>query len=47
MMVSTHWNKPENKDESDQIALSRHYTVFHGIIKKTLIYDACTVTFVE
>jgi len=29
------WNKPDNRDDSDQMTLSRHYSVFHGIIIKT------------
>ena len=30
------WNKSDNGDGSDQIGLSRHYSLFHGIINKHL-----------
>jgi len=29
------------------MALTRHYSVFHGIINKPHIYEAFTITFVE
>jgi len=38
------WNKPDKSVDSDQMAVSRHYTVFHGILNKPRIYDSYTVT---
>jgi len=52
--ISTRWssyrsnlNKPENKDDNDQLAISRHYSVFYDIINKPPTHKALTVTFVE
>jgi len=48
---STHrgtWNKPDNRDDSNQMALSWHNTMFYGILlNKPHAYDSCSVTFVE
>jgi len=33
------WNKPDNRDDSDQMAVSQHYSVYHGITNKPSIYD--------
>ena len=41
------WSHPDNKHGSDQMVLSQHYLMFYGIINKTPIYEAYTVTFVQ
>jgi len=41
------WKKPDNGDDSDQMALSRHCSVFHGIVNKPPGCEAPTVNFVE
>jgi len=35
------------RDDSDQLVLSRHYSLFHDIITKPLICEALTVSFIE
>jgi len=43
------WNKQYCKTDSDkdQMALSRHYSEYHGTINKPPLHEAYTVTFVE
>jgi len=40
-------NRPNCKNDKDEVALSRHYSVFHGIVNKPPVHEAYTVTFVE
>ena len=46
---SSNWNKQNCKTDSDtdQMALSRHYSENHGTINKPPLHEAYTVTFVE
>ena len=41
------WNKQDCTTDSDQMALSRHYSENHGTINKPPLHEAYTVTFVE
>jgi len=44
------WNRPDceiDKNDKDKVALSRHYSVFHGNLNKPAIHEAYTVTYVE
>ena len=40
-------NKLDNTDDSDLTALSRFYSVFHGVIYKLPIYESYSVSIVE
>jgi len=46
----SNWNRPNceiDKNDKDKVALSWHYSVFHGNVNKPSIHEAYTVTFVE
>jgi len=40
-------NKPEIRDDSDNMVLLWYFSVFHDIINKPSLYEAFTVTFIE
>jgi len=41
----SNWNKAEYKNDKDEMALSRHYSLFRGIVNKPPIHEGFTVTF--
>jgi len=41
------WNKPDNRDDTDQMALSRNNTMFHGILNRPPFYNSYNVIFIE
>ena len=41
----SNWNKQDCKTDSDQMALSQHYSENHGTINKPPLHEAYTVTF--
>jgi len=41
------WNKPDIRDNCDKTVVSRHSSVFHGIINQPHIYETSTITFIE
>jgi len=44
----SNWNRPNCKnDKKDDVALSRHYALFHGNVNEPSIHEVYTVTFVE
>ena len=43
----SNWNRPNCKNDKDEVALLRHHSVFPGNVHKPPIHEACTVTFVE
>ena len=43
----SNWNKPDDKDDKDQLALSQHYSVFHDTIHKPPIHEDYTVALLE
>jgi len=39
----SNWNRPDCKNDKDEVALSRHYLVFHGIVNEPPIHEADTL----
>ena len=44
---SSDWNKPDCKNDKDQMALPRQYSVCHGIVNKPHLHETCTATFAQ
>jgi len=46
----SNWNRTDcnyDKNDKDEVALSQHYSVFHGVVNKPPIHEAYIVVFVE
>jgi len=46
----SNWNRPNceiDENNKDKVALSGHFSEFHGNVNKPQIHEAYTVTFVE
>jgi len=41
------WSRPDCKNDKNEVALSRHYTAFHGIVNKPPMHKAYPITFAE
>jgi len=41
------WNRPNCIIDKDEVALSRHYSVFHGIVNKPSIHEAYIFSFLK
>ena len=41
------WNQPDIRDDSDQMVVLRHSSVFHDIINNLPIYETFMVTFIK
>jgi len=39
--------QPQFKSDKNEVTLSQHYSVFHGVVNKPSTHVAYTVTFVE
>jgi len=43
----SNWNKPDTRDDNDQMVVSRHSSVCYDIINRPPMYETFTVTFIE